>query len=239
MDEDPSAATQSDRTLRGTERVVHPRGCTQRATSVDDSISIANKKKKTSNHPISFFDLPGEMRNQIYDFVVPSGNPHSYPVDRHACRRLPGFAFVNRQMRAESLPLHLLRRYWYFNFYSSEDIVGIKDWIRVIEPYNHLLERFSVAIRCYLSVPQQREAGGYIMGYFNKKRVKATYIPYGWMMALRGISAEAKHIMYTIVKSQVEDLQRMLENGIFTTGSWVDAMESLFHTHPLLVMKWA
>lgn len=81
-----------------------------------------------------FGRLPGELRNRIYDLVVPSGARREVIADAAACAQ-PVLSRVCHQLRAEILPIYYIENTFAMKIYMCDTDAATK-WLRCLGSEN-------------------------------------------------------------------------------------------------------
>ncbi|KAM3418741.1 hypothetical protein BST61_g4715 [Cercospora zeina] len=91
------------------------------------------KKKATSNANMPpddvchLFELPAELRNRIYELVIPS---NTIVEIRRGCQNQPGITRASRQLRTETLPMFYDRTIVKFGLVKEREYQAARSWIK-------------------------------------------------------------------------------------------------------------
>lgn len=103
--------------------------------------------------PPTFFDLPGEMRNQIYDYLLVIPAP-KYMDDKLSYREpmYPNILRVCKQSYAEALPILYRRNTFYAHPSRLNRLPQIRRWLDPVagpdmEKVQRMMDRFHISVR--------------------------------------------------------------------------------------------
>jgi len=99
-------------------------------------MSLLSKQEPVPSAPFRFLDLPGEIRNYIYDLVLVEHGPIAIYA---CCTRLhdpPAITQVSRRLRGETLSLFYQKNRFRFEIFSPEEPNTFAIWINSLSLEN-------------------------------------------------------------------------------------------------------
>lgn len=97
---------------------------------------------ETTSHPKGFLDLPRELRDEIYEYLVVKPTNTITMLENHNCFQneisaaQPAISRVNRQIRLESLPMFYKRNVFMAELSNFYDLSIAKNWLEAIGNFN-------------------------------------------------------------------------------------------------------